>query len=504
MDAALTTAETAALLAARGVSKYYGALAALEDVDFDVKSGEIHALIGENGAGKSTLVSLLSGGKTPDEGAIELGDGSKVTLTPDQALRAGIRIIHQERQLCTHLSVAENIHLGTLPTRRVGSFGIVDAGAMRTGAEDALGLLGVKLDVNVAAADLTRADQQVVELAKAIHEDARVLLMDEPTAALGHREAANLLALIDRLRASGTGIVFISHDLGEVARIADRVTVLRDGRSLGTYDARECTAEELAELMVGKVERSARPSAAVESDGDPVLDVSELSTAGVADVSLTLRRGEVLGLTGLLGAGHIEVAQAIFGAQPLEAGVIKVRGEVKSFHGPADACAAGIGLVPPDRKTQGLLRDLSIAENTTLAKVAKSRKYGLSRSWMTRTARAALAPFAVKAGSLDAGAFSLSGGNQQKVVFGKWSAAGADVLILAEPTSGIDVKSKEDIILAIDRLVRGGTAVLVVSTDVSEIERLAGRALVMRRGRIVAELSGSDVTAARLGAIASA
>lgn len=488
-------------LAAHGVSKRYGALAALDDVDFDVRSGEIHALIGENGAGKSTLVGLLSGGKTPDEGTIRIGEEADVALTPDHALRSGIRIIHQERQLCGHLTVAENIHLGALPTRR---FGIVDAAAMRAGAEEALGRLGVDLDVNSVTGELARADQQVVELAKAMHHRARVLLMDEPTAALGHREAAHLLALIDRLRAAGTGIVFISHDLGQVARIADRVTVLRDGRSLGTFDAEERTPEELGELMVGKVARAARPAAYVTATDAPVLDVRNLSAAGVDDVSLSLHRGEVLGLTGLLGAGHIEAASAIFGARRVTAGAIRVNGDVKSFRGPSGACAAGIGLVPPDRKRQGLVRDLSIAANTTLARVAKSRKFGISRSWTARTAGAALGPLAVKTRSLDSGPFSLSGGNQQKVVFGKWSAAGADVLILAEPTSGIDIKSKEDIIGQIHRLVQGGTGVLVASTDFSEIERLAGRVLVMRKGRVVAELSGSDVTAARLGAIAGA
>ncbi len=491
----------APLLAAHGVSKRYGALAALEDVDFDVRRGEVHALIGENGAGKSTLVGLLSGGKTPDEGTIRIGDDGDVSLTPEHALRAGIRIIHQERQLCAHLTVAENIHLGSLPTRR---FGIVDAAAMRAGANHALDLLGVDLDVDAVTADLTRADQQVVELAKAIHHRAHVLLMDEPTAALGHRESAHLLALIGRLRESGTGIVFISHDLGQVARIADRVTVLRDGRSLGTFDADACTIGQLAELMVGKVARAARPAAEVTAGDPPVLDVRDLHTAGVEGVSLTLHRGEVLGLTGLLGAGHIEAATAIFGAQRIASGVVSVKGKAKPFRGPADACAAGIGMVPPDRKSQGLVRDLSIAANTTLATVAKRRKLVISRSWIARTAGAALGPLAVKTRSLDQGPFSLSGGNQQKVVFGKWSAAGADVLILAEPTSGIDIKSKEDIIGQIGRLVQGGTGVLVASTDFAEIERLAGRALVMRKGRIVAELTGADVTAARLGAIASA
>jgi ribose transport system ATP-binding protein len=397
--------------------------------------------------------------------------------------------------------VAENIHLGALPK---GRFGVVDVAAMRAGAVRALHLLGVEINVNTAVADLTRADQQVVELAKAIHQQARALLMDEPTAALGHREAENLLALIGRLRENGTGVVFISHDLGEVSRIADRVTVLRDGRSLGTYDADECTPDRLAELMVGKVTRAARPAATVRPAEPPVLDVHRLSTPGVEDVSLSLHRGEVLGLTGLLGAGHIEVALAIFGAYPVKSGVVRLHGTATAFRGPADACAAGVGLVPPDRKTQGLLRDLSIAENTTLAKVAKSGKFRISRSWTNQTAAAALAPLAVKTRSLESGPMALSGGNQQKVVFGKWSAAGADVLILAEPTSGIDVKSKEEIILEIDRLVHAGTGVLVVSTDASEIERLASRALVMRKGRVVAELSGDEVTAARLGAIASA
>jgi ABC-type sugar transport system ATPase subunit len=490
-----------AALAARGVTKRFGALVALDRVDFELARGEVHALIGQNGAGKSTLVSLMSGGTTPDEGFIEVAGVRETSMTPETARRARVRVIHQERQLCAHLSVAENINLGSLPTRRAD---IVDWSRAHRTACETLALLGVEIDSRAIVGELTRAEQQIVEIAKAVHQDALALLMDEPTAALSQVEADRLLDLVSRLRANGTGIVYVSHQMGEIRRLADRVTVIRDGTRVGTYDPRSRTADELGALMLGNAVKS---RAVVRSrsmqPGRPILEVTDLRGAGVEGVSFVVREHEILAITGLLGSGHLETALTLFGAQARTGGTVTLDGRPFRPKTPADSCARGFGFVPPDRKKQGVLADLTIAENVVLPELALRHRTWVTRKGTLRFAEMALKDLAVRAGSLDAPPKSLSGGNQQKVVFGKWTAVSARVLLLAEPTSGIDVGAREEIFKVIDSLAVAGSAVVLTSSDFGEVSRVATRVIVMNRGRIAAEIDQDALSADRLFSLAS-
>jgi ABC-type sugar transport system ATPase subunit len=486
-------------IAARGVSKRFGALLALDDVDFELRHGEVHGLIGANGAGKSTLMALLSGALAPDRGTIELAGRPEPRFSPQLARSGGVCVIHQERQLCLDLTVAENLCLGSPPT----THRIIDRRRMRDDAARVLDLLGAEIDVDRLAGDITRAEQQIVEIARALGQSARVLLMDEPTAALSSLEAERLLELVSSLRAQGTSVVYVSHQLAEVAKIADRVSVLRDGQLVGTYEAAGLSASAVGRLMLGgETTPTARAHWKVGA-GLPTLSVRELRAPGVRDVSFDLAAGEILALTGLLGAGHLEVGMAVFGASRISGGHIEINGKPIRPRTPADACAQGIGLVPPDRKTQGVLRDLSVAENATLPAVARRRLRTLTRSRVHREASRNLARLAVKASGLDAGVMTLSGGNQQKVVFGKWLGGDARVLVLAEPTSGIDIGARAELFALVDRLAQQGVAILLVSSDLGEVERLATRVLVMRRGEIVASLQLREIVGERMFAIAA-
>jgi ribose transport system ATP-binding protein len=487
-------ASVSPLVRGKKLTKRFGALVALDRVDFELLAGEVHGLVGANGAGKSTLVGILSGAIAPDEGRLDIGGEEVEAFTPAVLRRAGVRTIHQERQLCPDLSVAENIHLGDLPRRR----GMVDWPTLRTQSRGALARLGAPIEVDRMTSDISRAEQQVVEVARAVQDRGRILLMDEPTAALSHSESRLLLAVVDQLRAAGTAIVYISHNLSEVLQVADRVTVLRDGRRLGTYEAAEMDSESLGAMLTGNVSRAPEPARVAgrgrAAGAPPLLTVRDLTLNDRPPIDLRLMAGEIVALTGLLGAGHLEVGLAIFGEGRPIAGSVEVDGKRLVRWDPSRSCRSGIGLVPPDRKTQGVLFDLSIAENTLLPRVAADPPRVLTRTWLMRTADRVLAPLNVKAGGLDAGIGTLSGGNQQKVVFGKWLATHARVLILAEPTSGVDVGAKEELCRVVEAFVDGGGAVLLLSSDFEEVERLADRALVFNRGRIVAEFAGSEVT----------
>jgi ribose transport system ATP-binding protein len=488
-------------IAARGVSKRFGALVALDTVDFELRHGEVHGLIGANGAGKSTLMGILSGALHPDQGTIELAGQPEPRLTPQLTRARGICVIHQERQLCLDLSVAENLCLGSPPKK----YHRIDHHRMRDDAVRALDLLGAQIDVERFAGDITRAEQQIVEIARALGQNARVLLMDEPTAALSAREADRLLDLVSTLCAQGTSVVYVSHQLAEVARVAHRVSVIRDGRLVGTYAAAGLSPTEVGRLMLG--DEATTPTARTHrnvSTGPPVLSAHRLCAPGIRDVSFDLAAGEVLALTGLLGAGHLEVGMAVFGGTRLAGGSIEIDGKRVIQRTPADACAHGIGFVPPDRKTQGVLRDLSVGENATLPAVAQRQLRTLTRSRVHTAARNNLARLAVKAPGLDAGVMTLSGGNQQKVVFGKWLGSGARVLVLAEPTSGIDIGARAELFSVVDRLAEQGVAILLVSSDLGEVERLATRVLVMRRGQVVAALEQDEIRGERMFAIAAA
>ncbi|MFI6638162.1 sugar ABC transporter ATP-binding protein [Streptomyces sp. NPDC050504] len=484
------------LLRMEGVRKTFPGVVALDSVDFDLRRGEVHVLLGENGAGKSTLVKMLSGAYRPDSGRI-LVEGHEVRIHGAQdAERLGIATIHQEFNLVPDLTVAENVFLGRQPRR----LGLIDRGRMEAGAAKLLERVGLAVSPRAKCRDLGIARLQMVEIAKALSLEARVLIMDEPTAVLTSDEVARLFSIVRALRADGTAVVFITHHLDEIAALGDRVTVVRDGRSVGQVPA-DTPEDDLVRLMVGRsIEQQyprERPEAAEGAESaEPLLAVRGLSRAGAFhDVSFEVRAGEVVGVAGLVGAGRTEVARAVFGADPYDAGTVEVRGARLRGGDVNAAMAAGIGLVPEDRKGQGLLLDASVEENLGLVTLRSATRAGL----VDRAAQsAAAARIAERLGVRMAGphqhARTLSGGNQQKVVIGKWLLADTKVLILDEPTRGIDVGAKVEIYQLVNELTASGHAVLMISSDLPEVLGMSDRVLVMAGGRLAGELPAAEAT----------
>ncbi|MFF1709521.1 sugar ABC transporter ATP-binding protein [Streptomyces sp. NPDC058268] len=483
------------LLRIEGIRKTFPGVVALDSVDFDLRRGEVHVLLGENGAGKSTLIKMLSGAYRPDSGRI-LVDGKEARIHGAQdAERLGIATIYQEFNLVPDLTVAENIFLGRQPRR----FGMIDRKAMESAAEELLKRVGVQVSPRAKVRELGIARLQMVEIAKALSLQARVLIMDEPTAVLTSEEVDKLFVIVRQLRADGVGVVFITHHLEEIAALGDRVTVLRDGRSVDQVPA--STAEdELVRLMVGRsIEQQyprERPDAGGPDAGAALLTVEGLTRDGVFhDVSFEVRAGEVVGLAGLVGAGRTEVARAVFGADPYDRGSVDVRGERLPRHDVNAAMGAGIGLVPEDRKGQGLLLDASVQENLGLVTLRSATRSGLVDLKGQRVAAARIAEqLGVRMAGLGQHVRTLSGGNQQKVVIGKWLLADTKVLILDEPTRGIDVGAKVEIYQLINELTASGHAVLMVSSDLPEVLGMSDRVLVMAQGRIAGELAADDAT----------
>lgn len=481
------------LLRMEGVRKTFPGVVALDSVDFDLRRGEVHVLLGENGAGKSTLIKMLSGAYRPDGGRI-LVEGREVRVQGAQdAEKLGIATIYQEFNLVPDLTVAENIFLGRQPRR----LGLIDRGRMEAEAAKLLERVGLTVPPRTKCRELGIARLQMVEIAKALSLDARVLIMDEPTAVLTSEEVAKLFSIVRALRADGVAVVFITHHLDEIAALGDRVTVIRDGRSVEQVPA-STPEDDLVRLMVGRsIEQQyprERPEA-VES-AEPLLSVRGLSRAGAfQDVSFDVRAGEVVGVAGLVGAGRTEVARAVFGADPYDAGTVEVRGARLRGGDVNAAMAAGIGLVPEDRKGQGLLLDASVEENLGLVTLRSATRAGL----VDRAAQsAAAAKIAEQLGVRMAGphqhARTLSGGNQQKVVIGKWLLADTKVLILDEPTRGIDVGAKVEIYQLVNELTASGHAVLMISSDLPEVLGMSDRVLVMAGGRLAGELSADEAT----------
>ena len=475
-----------------GVSKSFPGVLALDKVDLDVLPGEVHVLLGENGAGKSTLMKILSGAVRRDAGEIEL-DGQRVDIeSPRDAQALGVRIIYQELTLVPYLTAAENIFLGREPCSVPG---FVDTKRMREEAAKLLETLGLRLDPDRPVREMGIAQQQMVEVAKALVGNARVLVMDEPTSALTNTEIDELFAAINRLTARGTAIIYISHRLEEVSRIGNRVTVLRDGRKIATHRIGEVDIPHLIRLMANRDLAEHFPKRRVPP-GRPLLEVRGLRRAGVLDdINLTVHAGEVVGVAGLLGAGRTEMARAIVGADRRDAGEIRVNGDVVRLDHPADAIRRGIGFMPEDRKTQGLIQLLSVGENTTLPALDRFSRGGL----LNRRAAAAAASKLVKdlrirTPGLDQPVAQLSGGNQQKVVLAKWLATGADVLIMDEPTRGIDIGAKVEIYELMNQLTARGAGILMISSELTEVLGMSDRILVMRGGRIVAEFDSANVT----------
>ncbi|AUH45255.1 sugar ABC transporter ATP-binding protein [Streptomyces sp. CMB-StM0423] len=480
------------VLAARGLSKSFGAVRALEDVSLTLHAGEAHALAGENGAGKSTLIKTLAGVHRPDAGRLLLDDAPVAFHGPADARDAGIAVIYQEPTLFPDLSIAENIFMGRQPRRTLRR---IDRASVHDATAALMRRLGVDLDPDRPARGLSIADQQIVEIAKALSFDARVLIMDEPTAALTGSETARLFAVVEALRAEGAAVLFISHRLEEIFRLCHRVTTLRDGRWIATDEVAALTEDDLVRRMVGRDLDELYPKQDAEL-GETALSVRRLTREGVFhDVSFDVRRGEIVALAGLVGAGRSEVVQAAFGVDTPDAGEVHVAGRPLRRGSPTAAMDAGVALVPEDRRQRGLVMEMSIERNIGLTGLGRLGSAGLVKRSLER-GRAAdwAAKLRLKYGRLSDDVGVLSGGNQQKVVLAKWLATEPSVLIVDEPTRGIDVGTKAEVHRLLSELAAGGLAVLMVSSDLPEVLGMADRVLVMHEGRLVAEIPRAEAT----------
>ena len=480
------------VLALEGVSVSFGSVRALRGVQIALRAGEVHALAGENGAGKSTLVKVLAGVERPEAGRILLDGQPVVFHGPAEARAAGVAVIYQEPTLFPQLSIAENIFMGRQPR---AAFGRIDRSGMRRETEALFTRLGVRLDPDQSALGLSIADQQMVEIAKAISFEARVLIMDEPTAALTPAEVGRLFAVARSLRSEGRAILFISHRLGEIFELCDSVTTLRDGEWIATEPVAGMTDDDLVRRMVGRELGSLYPKQDIEA-GEVALEVDRLTREGAfTDVSFTVRRGEIVALAGLVGAGRTEVARAVFGIDRWDAGSVTVSGETLKPGSPTAAMAAGLALVPEDRRAQGLVMIHSIERNSTLVGVRSLTRAGL----MNRAAERARATdwatrLELKYSRLSDAVSTLSGGNQQKVVLAKWLATNPRVLIVDEPTRGIDVGTKAQVHGLLSSLAADGVAILMISSDLPEVLAMADRILVMHEGRLAAEFPRAEAT----------
>ncbi|WP_433208405.1 sugar ABC transporter ATP-binding protein [Dactylosporangium sp. CS-047395] len=474
------------MLVLEGVSKSFGAVAALRDVRLDLRAGEAHALVGENGAGKSTLVKILAGAHQPDAGTITMDGGPLVLGNPADARAAGIAVIYQEPTLFPDLSVAENIFMGRQPLR---SGRRIDTAAMRARATELFARLGVQMDPDRPARGLSIADQQLVEIAKALSFDAKVLVMDEPTAALSGVEVERLFTVARSLRDAGAAVLFISHRFDEVFALCQRITVMRDGQWVSTDPAAELTVADVVRRMVGREVGDLYPKEPA-SIGEPRLEVRGLNRAGAFhDIAFTVHSGEIVALAGLVGAGRSEVIRAVFGVDRYDSGEVLVDGRPLRRADTSAAIAAGLALVPEDRRQQGLIMDLSVERNATLPRRWSLASLGLlSGGAERRSARDWADRLQVKARRLGDPVSTLSGGNQQKVVLAKWLATEPRVLIVDEPTRGIDVGTKAEVHRLLSRLAGEGVAVLMVSSELPEVLGMADRVLVMHEGRLAADI----------------
>jgi len=498
----------ALLLEMRGISKRFGGTQALDQVDFSLDRGEVVGLLGENGAGKSTLIKILAGVHRMDQGAIFI-DGKPVTLqTPQDAQRLGIAVIYQELNLTPNQTVAENVFLHH-PQRMngiLGKIGIIDHRRRERETAALLSQLGITgLDLRRKVGELSVAFQQLTEIAKALALEARLIVMDEPTSALPDEEVDHLFEIIRRLRERGLGVVFVSHRLNEVRAICDRIVVLRDGKNAGALPVNEASDDRIIAMMVGRSIDNLYPKRPA-TPGDVVLEVQGLTRRGIIeDISFHLRAGEVVGLAGLVGSGRTEVARAIFGADRIDKGTIRLNGTPVRIRSPQDARNLGIGYVPEDRKVQGLVPGMTVRDNVTLAVLRQLARAGhvVDRSVLEGVARRYVHELHLRPLRTDLPVGSLSGGNQQKVVLAKWLAVDLKVLLLDEPTRGIDVGAKAEIHGLIDELAHRGMAILLISSELPEVLAMSDRILVMSEGRLVGELSRKEATQERILALAS-
>jgi ribose transport system ATP-binding protein len=487
------------LISVKRLNKSFPGVRALHEVQFELMAGEVHALMGENGAGKSTLMKILAGVYTRDSGEI-LYDGQPVEFqSPRDAQAVGVGIIHQELQLMNHLSVAQNMFVGREPRGRFGLF--LDEDKLNAQARDILARMHVNLDPRAVVGALTVARQQMVEIAKALSFDSRVLIMDEPTSALNDAEIAELFRIIRELKSRGVGIIYISHKMDELKQIADRVTVMRDGEYVATVAAQDTSVEAIIGMMVGRTLTDIEPSHSTGEKGEVALDVKNLNAGPlVRDVSFTLRKGEILGFAGLMGAGRTEVARAVFGADPIESGEIAVKGVKAIIRSPSDAVKRGIGYLSEDRKRFGLATGMDVESNIVMSNLSKflTCNFFLRRAQIRRTASHFINLLAIRTPSAAQEVRLLSGGNQQKIVIAKWLERDCDVLFFDEPTRGIDVGAKNEIYKLLRALASEGKAVVMISSELPEILRMSDRVIVMCEGRITGELSAAEATQERI------
>ncbi len=487
------------ILELRGLSKSYPGVAALRPFNLGFRKGELHALLGENGAGKSTLIKLVTGAVRADAGQVVLDGEDMSGLDPAGTLSRGIAAIYQEFSLFPDLTVAENVFFGRQITRR----GLVDRRAMEAGTARILADLGTDVSPRALARDLSVGHQQMVELAKSVSRNARVLIMDEPTAPLTNREVGFLYDVVARLKARGVTIIYISHRLKEIFDLCDRVTVLRDGDLVQTLDTAATTEAELVRLMVGRTVARDHPASTARA-GEVMLEARGLRSARVRNISLSVRAGEILGLAGLVGAGRTETARLIFGADPREAGEILVGGRPVRIGSPRDAIAAGIGLIPEDRKRQGVLLNHSVTFNAVFAALARVSPGLFADARAERAAAGRLRDqLQIKTPDLGQLVGRLSGGNQQKVVLAKWLLTESRVLIFDEPTRGIDVGAKQEIYALMRRLSDRGAAIIMISSEMPELLGMSDRILVLAQGRVAGELSKDRFDQERILRLAS-
>jgi rhamnose transport system ATP-binding protein len=491
------------LLEAQGVTKTYAGVQALRRVSFDLQRGEVHALVGENGAGKSTLIKIMTGAVQPDAGTLSVSGQRVDHMTPALSRALGIAAIYQQPALFPDLTVAENI---ALALEQGGRWARIDWRQRRRIAAELLHRVGASIEPDRPCESLSMPEQQIVEIAKAIGAEAKVVIMDEPTAALTDREVDRLFAVVTRLRSDGAGVIYISHRLDEVFTVANRITVLRDGETIATQPRSSFTRQSLIAMMIGRELSAVFPKRPVPV-GDVALDVRHVGNhaAGLRDISFAVRRGEILGLAGLVGSGRTQLAETLFGLTPKDEGEIRRDGRVVAINSPAAAIAAGIAYVPEDRRQHGVVLDMSVASNASLASLPRVSTYGLiDRGAERRAAQEHVARLRIKTASIDSEVGTLSGGNQQKVALARWLSASPAVLILDEPTQGVDVGSKAEIHELMQQLAERGLAIVMISSELPEILGMSDRVAVMHAGAIRAILNRDEATPARVMSLALA
>ncbi len=486
------------ILKVRGISKRYGGVHALEGVQFDLNYSEVHALVGENGAGKSTLIKLLGGIEPRNEGTIVF-EGREVEYhRPIEAQHAGIAIIHQELSMMPSLTVIENMFIGDMGAK----MGIISWGKLERKARDAMAMIDLDVDPYAVVRDLPISQRQMVEIARAVSTDAKLIIMDEPNSSLSDTESERLFSVIDSLTERGIAIIYVSHKIEEVLRISDRITVFRDGTYVGTIDRAEANEETVINMMVGReLDRGVRST--VENIGDTLLEVHDLSGNLFKNVSFDLKRGEILGFSGLVGAGRSELMRAIFGADPFEKGEVIFDGQSVRFRSPGQAIRAGLAMVPEDRKVLSLFMNLEIYKNMSIAELPFMQKFGVSEKAEQRLVDSYVDQLDIRLASINEPVSSLSGGNQQKTVLGRWLATDPKLLILDEPTHGVDVGAKAEIYELVRTLAREGQGIILISSELPEVLALAHRIVVMCEGRVTGILEQDEATEESLMAYAT-